>query len=890
MSIPPAFRTTSFFGREGERRALDAAFASGSRVVLIVGPPGAGKSRLAYEFATQTFPDRWLWRSLSESASSPAALAAHELAQAAPSLLVIDDVELELEAQLAHALSLVRHAGPQRVILTSRRAMPAPGVAIVRVAPLEEESARRLLASRAALVAPELDSTHMRSEAAGELLSLLGFTPAAIELAAPRLRALSLHELTARLRHADDALWTEALATSARHRSLRALHDSAWAQLDPSLRAAAIAWSACAPSFALETAEALAPNETHAHDALAALIDHSLCERHAGENGTRYTLFSPLVRQIELDPSLRAARHDALSRHAAHFAALAEQAREALYSSSSSQWMQRIDAERPQFTRVIERACADELGEGGLSCAARVATSLLGAFENIGAAATVRAWIDRVRSHPGAEALAPELATELQFARGVCAWLAGDVAESEIALDEAIASAHRLGLVRTEGRARARRLLVLVNTGRVGQVLDESARALEMHRACGDLRYEATTLAVAATFFVSCGAHDDARQRSDAAVSAARRLGDDWTLARALASRAILCLDIGQLEGARDSVDEALTVLDRVHAPRTRTSAMVAAAILAHLDGHAERAELAYQAVASVLERVGDRRLRALCDGFRAIAVAQQGRWTDARRLLGQAIVEIEPFADRWSQALLLSHRAVIEAMSGRTSEAAHSSAEAARVARGVTDLRLERVLAIQRARIEVHAMHTAERHEQPADAASHRRTALDALGSLSGSSVGSPALFGYDVLIAARALLSEDPPVEVRALIESALTMKKVLLVHREGAWFWLSGEGARRDCSDAPVLQRVLAAFAATVAAQPGAVLTRQAFVEAAWPGERILASAAKNRLHVAIAQLRTMGLRAVIRTVTSGYGLDPAVRVLIVDDRPAVTSPSA
>lgn len=889
MPIPPAFRTTSFFGRDRELAAIHAAFNNGSRVVLIVGPPGVGKSRLAYELAKHAFPDRWRWRSFSRALADEPDVDDRETL-ATPSLLVLDDVERVIEEQLAHALTLVHHAGPQRVVLTSRRAIHAPGVAVVHVGGLAPDSARRLLASRAALAAQDIDVAQMHSDAATSLLEALSFTPAAIELAAPRLRTLSLPELARRLHSDDDPLWNDSAAVPARHRSLRAMHDSSWELLAPPLRAALVAWSACAPSFSLETAEALAPAGTVTIDAVDAVLDHSLCERTSHEDGSRYTLFAPLVRQIERDPSLIEDRQRARDAHAAHFATLAERAREALYSADALRWMRRVTDDRPQYSLVIDRACDDELGPDGLSCAARVATSLLGSFENLGQASVVRAWIRRLRGHRAIHELDPTLATELHFARGVCAWLAGDVAESELALDEAIASAQRLGLTRTEGRARSRRLLVLVNTGRVVQVLDESAKALALHRACGDLRYEATTLAIAATFFVSCGAHDDARQRTEAAVSAARKLGDDWTLARALSSKAILCLDIGQVEGARDAVDEALAVLDRVDAPRTRTSAMVAAAILAHLDRHAERAELAYQAVATLLERVGDRRLRALCEGFRAIAIAQQGRLADARRLLGQAIIEIEPFADRWSQSLLLSHRAVIEAMSGRMSEAMHSIHDAARVSKGVADLRLERVLAIQRARIETHAMHAAERHEQPAEAAIHRRQALDALGPLSGSSQGSPALFGYDVQIAARSLLSEDPPVEVRALLESALTNKQVLLVQRDGAWFWLSGESARHDCSDAPVLQRVLAAFAAHMAAQPSAVLTRPAFVEAAWPGERILAAAAKNRLHVAIAQLRAMGLRDVIRTVTNGYGLDPAVRVLIVDDRVATTSPSA
>ena len=70
MTVPIAFETTPFFGREDELRALDSLFASGVRIALLSGPPGIGKSRLAFEFAERMFPSRWWFSSsLSEGAA-----------------------------------------------------------------------------------------------------------------------------------------------------------------------------------------------------------------------------------------------------------------------------------------------------------------------------------------------------------------------------------------------------------------------------------------------------------------------------------------------------------------------------------------------------------------------------------------------------------------------------------------------------------------------------------------------------------------------------------------------------------------------------------------------------------------------------------------------------
>ncbi len=884
MTVPTAFETTPFFGREDELRSLDSLFASGVRIALISGPPGIGKSRLAFEFAERTFPSRW-----SFSSSLSEGLALDELSQrlaldsdlGGPSLIVLDDAEFVLDRALAHAHRSVQRAAQLRVLVTSRRVALATGVALFSVRPLDPSAARSLLASRAGLVSRDFDERALDAPSGLALRSSVGAIPAAIELAATRLRSLSVEELSARLSDDHDPLWTDAIGVSPRHRSLRALVTDSFAALDPAGSALVVALSACVGDFSLEAAEVLGAGPTPVVDALQSLADHSLLDRSTHEGRSRFALFAPLAQQIARDPAHAHARSLALRAHGEHFASLAERAAEGLYSSDAARWMALIERDRGNFEAVLARSLDEALGPGSLSFGARVASALLGYFENRGAVPSLRGWLDQLRAHPAFDALDPALIASLRFTRGVCAWLGGDVSASEVDLDAAIHHAALLGLTALEGRARARRLLILINTGRVAQVLDESERALALHRSAGDLRYEATTQAVASTFFVSCGAHDEARRRSDSAVSAARRVGDEWTLARALASRSILCLDIGQLEGARESIEEAQLVLDCVDFARMRATTTVAAAILEHLSANAERAEQSYLTVISLLERVGDRRLAALCLGFRGIALAQQCRYSEARRVLGRAVVDIEPFGDRWSHALLLSHRAVVEAMAGHGAEAAHTWAEANRVGKPVADLRLERVLAIQRARIETFAMNTARRAGLGQDESARRRASFDAIGALSSSANGAPPLFGYDVLIVARALLREEPAPEVRALIESALTLKKVLVAQRDGAWFWLSGEERRCDCTDAPVLQRVLAAFCAKMSASSDAVLSRPEFVEAVWPGERILPSAAKNRLHVAIAQLRARGLRDVIRTAASGYGLDPEVRILVVDD---------
>jgi DNA polymerase III delta prime subunit len=301
MTVPIAFETTPFFGREDELRALDSLFASGVRIALLSGPPGIGKSRLAFEFAERMFPSRW-WFSSSLSEGAALDERSQRLAVdsdlAGPSLIVLDDAESVIDLALAHAHRAVHRAAQLRVIVTSRRVALATGVALFSVHPLDPAAARSLLASRACLVSRDFDERALDAPSGLALRSSVGAIPAAIELAATRLRSLSADELSARLSDDHDPLWTDAIGVSPRHRSLRALVTDSFAALDPAGAALVVALSACGGDFSLDAAEALGAGPTPVVDALQSLADHSVLDRSTHEGCSRLALFAPLAQQI----------------------------------------------------------------------------------------------------------------------------------------------------------------------------------------------------------------------------------------------------------------------------------------------------------------------------------------------------------------------------------------------------------------------------------------------------------------------------------------------------------------------------------------------------------------------------------------------------------------
>jgi hypothetical protein len=99
-------------------------------------------------------------------------------------------------------------------------------------------------------------------------------------------------------------------------------------------------------------------------------------------------------------------------------------------------------------------------------------------------------------------------------------------------------------------------------------------------------------------------------------------------------------------------------------------------------------------------------------------------------------------------------------------------------------------------------------------------------------------------------------------------------------GRWFVLPG-GERVSLHRREVLARVLAALVKARVEHPGRVVRAEQLIERAWPGERLVEGSGENRLHVALTNLRQLGLRALLARVEDGYRIDPEVAVAFVDE---------
>ncbi len=286
--IPAA--ATTFVGRAAELAAVTAAVRA-HRLVTVVGPGGAGKTRVAYE-AVAGLGDRLL--GLVELAGVPAgedpsgavlagcgvredpALAAAErlvdrLADD-EGLVVLDNAE-HVRAPVAELVAdLLRGCPGVRVLATSRAALAVAGEVVVGIDGLRLPEATELVLERVRRVQAAPDDEASR-RAAGQVARAADGLPLAIELAAARARSRSLAELARTMGDQLEHDAADPVGRPARHRSLRA--SIAWSVglLDPAARTALAALALFPGRFTRASALASAGGGGVGVDAL---VDHSL--------------------------------------------------------------------------------------------------------------------------------------------------------------------------------------------------------------------------------------------------------------------------------------------------------------------------------------------------------------------------------------------------------------------------------------------------------------------------------------------------------------------------------------------------------------------------------------------------------------------------------------
>jgi len=634
---------TSFVGRERELAQVRDALAS-TRLLTLTGAGGCGKTRLALQAAEQLrdhFPDGVWWVELAPvrdpelvAAAIAQALGVRPLPgmtelqacgaylAARRALVVLDNCEHLLDACAVAAEALLRAGREVVVLATSRASLGASGETDWRVPSLSlpqdgslASDAVTLFAERARKVRPELEPA---AELAAQVCTELDGLPLAIELAAARVRMLSLEQLATAVADRFRLLTNGPRTAVARQRTLRASVDWSHDLLSASERVLLRRLAVFAGGFTLEAVGQVC-DPGNVFDELGSLVDQSLVVAGPGE---RYRLLET-VRQYGLERLTEAGEQNALrDRHRDVFLALAERAGPELETGGQREWLERLDPDAANFAAALDHALATDPALALRFCAALHRWwGARGRF--------AEAELAHARSLHAAGDAEPALRAQVLQGRASLAIWMGDYPAAAAHASESLALA---GDGLTTARARCHlgwaQLFADPRTAR-----PELARAAELGRAVSDDR----TVIMAKQFTASSHTfqfeHEPARRANDEVAALADRLGDPHLIAQRWTTAAWIAGHDGRLGEAHAALEHGRAAREGGE-PNTVIMADVAAATLDIWQGGPGRALEQLEALRERSVKLGAG--LALLWVLRAMALAELalGRPEDARARL----------------------------------------------------------------------------------------------------------------------------------------------------------------------------------------------------------------------------------------------------------------
>ncbi|MFF5209701.1 ATP-binding protein [Streptosporangium sp. NPDC000396] len=514
---------TSFVGRRREVIEIKHLL-SGARLVTLTGVGGVGKTRLALRVAAEVrraFPDGvWLVElaalenpellvqlmsealEIRDHSSRPPMEVLTDHLRHKQALVILDNCEHLLHDCALVSEMLVRSTTDLRILATSRQAL---GVAseqtlAVPTLPVPNSDASRpssgsvahsdavqLFVERAGAVLPGFALTEANRDAVERICRRLDGIPLGIELAAVRLRALSVEQLLARLDDRFRLLTAGSPAALPRQQTLRALIDWSYGLCTEQERLMWARVSVFADGLDLDAAEAVCSGDgvprEEVVDLVIGLIDKSVLIREdspSSPSSVRYRLLET-IRQYGRE-RLRELGQEAalLQRHRTYYRKLAAQAHAQRFGSSQVAWFGRLQLEHANLRAALEHCFADP---GEVAAGLGMATDLLYHWITSYYLGEGRRWLDQGL---GVVAEPDEVRARALWADSWLAIIQADIASAEVMLEEARVLGERLGQESVLAYVALYSGMAAMHRGEVEPAIVFYEEAVARHRGTGD--------------------------------------------------------------------------------------------------------------------------------------------------------------------------------------------------------------------------------------------------------------------------------------------------------------------------------------------------------------------------------------------------------------------
>jgi predicted ATPase/DNA-binding SARP family transcriptional activator len=682
----------SFVGREQELRQLLNALGR-SRLMTLIGPAGTGKTRLALEAAArcgENYPDGvWLvdLSGLRDRSLVPHAIASTLGLHESPGcpmietltdrlatrdlLLLLDNCEHLIDACADVAATLLKSCPELRLLATSREPLQIAGEAVWPVPPLEAPDpqqdyslpdlqhleAVKLFCERARSSSHGFALTGTNAAAVATICRRLEGMPLAIELAATRIRMLSVEQIAGRLDDVLDLLSAGGRDRPGRQRSLRAAIDWSYDLLSSAEQELLRRLAVFVGGFTIEAVESVSvPRNTPADrvlDLLFQLIDKSLIVAEERGSDVRYRLLET-IRQYAWEQLEEAGEVETIrDRHRDWYLSLGEQAEPGLVGTATREWMRQLLPEINNI-RAALRWSARQNHREKLS---RLASSLWSFWLLSGRISEGRAWLEPVLDDAAIDDLPAVVRARALGAAGLLAQRQGDYHQaikwSEWCLELARATGDQWNAAHA-----------LVNLGQCALYQGDIDRTIALAQEGLELSRETGVMSGVPTSLSTLGLAEYWRDNLDAAsehlheaVAAARDIGFTAFTSWLLGHLADVTSAKGDVATARSYAEESIQLGGEVG---DNYGPALGRRILGRLAADAgcpdEAAELLLESLASFRTLGYNQRMTECLEDLAKLAI-DNGDPARAARLLAAA----GRFRDREGCPLSPSHRRAIE-------------------------------------------------------------------------------------------------------------------------------------------------------------------------------------------------------------------------------------
>ena len=674
---------SSFVGREAEMATLSQLVAT-HRVTTVVGAAGGGKTRLALKVAAGLSDGTFEGVSLAELASlRDPALVANQVAEAigVPEqsgrpivgtlvdavgtnhfLIILDNCEHLVNASADLVETLLQRCPGVHVLATSREPLGVEGEHLYRLVPLStpltesgilvEEvgkfDAVQLFVERAADQRADFTLDDTNAGAVAAVCQHLDGIPLAIELAAARLRSMSVFDLESNLADRFRLLTGGRRTALPRHRSLKAMIDWSYEMLLPAEQTVLSRLSPFAGGWRLDAAQRVCAGEGVDPAEVAAvvcgLVDKSLVEVELAGRATRYRL-PETIRQYAADRLVESGEADSAARsHAEAYLEVAELAAPQLRGHEQAKWLARIDEDLDNI-RVASATllAARDAKEQALRLAA------------------AQGWYcdRRARYREGVDLAEAALqkAGELRTIQWVKVlqslfWIkaqTGDLQPEQGRVDEGLAIARAYDDAAIVSDLLIIKVVSSYNRGQVGpDVVATANECIELARGTGDPHVIGRALVVSPVAFEGQGTAV-VRSSLEEAVCLFRAAGDQHWLSSSLNNLACAEMMAEDFTQAGVHLEEAITITaGLIGESSTLAGLFLNSGTAAVMQGDRSAAEALFREAFNIADKVGSRDAEAVSILGLACSASAASQWHRAASLHGLAQGLEDQLGQQW--------------------------------------------------------------------------------------------------------------------------------------------------------------------------------------------------------------------------------------------------